>query len=298
MVSTPYRSIQCGTRAASIPPAGTGNEGDTGPSGPRSRVLIAAQVASDNRQPRRGDRAHGAEACGKRVDHDAAAAGAPRCAHTLRHDGRDRRDVREIQRVPPRLAVGPRDRFLAALDPLAKRRRRLIRQAVVIFDEIDPRSGESIGQLCELRGREAERLERRAEQGSATGARELTEPHDAEPRAAQLGEQPVGPLETGDHDPCLERDVAEQEVQELWQVTAHNRRIERDHDARATAAERLDRLDVSRDPPCDLRRNGVRRELDGLLERDVLRPRGGEPARAGEVIRHAQAHGDRGHAGC
>src|SRR5207245_1601037 len=53
MVSAPYRSIQCGTRAASIPPAGTGKAGATGPSGRRSRSLIAPQVASEkvNRPP-------------------------------------------------------------------------------------------------------------------------------------------------------------------------------------------------------------------------------------------------------
>src|SRR5439155_957904 len=48
IVSAPYRPIQCGTRAASIPPAGTGKEGDTGPSRPRSRALIAAHDASEN----------------------------------------------------------------------------------------------------------------------------------------------------------------------------------------------------------------------------------------------------------
>src|SRR5438309_2303369 len=68
--------------------------------------------------------------------------------------------------------------------------------------------------------------------------------------------------------------------------------------ARATAAERRDRLDAPRDPRRDFRGHGVGRELDGLLERDVPRRRGREPAGAGEVVRHAQAHGDRGHAGC
>src|SRR5437773_12392395 len=67
-----------------------------------------------------GDRAHGAEACGERVDHDAAAARAARGTRALHNLRGTARDVREIQRVPARLAVGPRDRFLAALDPLAK----------------------------------------------------------------------------------------------------------------------------------------------------------------------------------
>src|SRR5206468_10429603 len=173
--------------------------------------------------------------------------------------------------------VGPRDRFLAALDPLAKRRRRLIRQTVIVLDEIDPPAGESVGQPCKLGRRATEWLERRAEQGSPTGARELPEPRDAEPRATQRGEQLVRPLEPGDEDPCLERYVAEQKVQELRQVAAHRTRVERDHGAGATAAERVDRLDASRDPQRDLRRHGVRRELDGLLERDVARLRGGEP---------------------
>src|SRR5213593_728707 len=164
-----------------------------------------------------GDRAHGAEACGERVDHDAAAARAARGTRALHNLRGTARDVREIQRVPARLAVGPRDGFLAALDPLAKRRRRLIRQTVIVLDEIDPRAGESVGQLCKIGRRATKWLERRAEQGSPAGARELPEPRDAEPRATQRGEQLVRPLEPGDEDPCLERDVAEQKVQELRQ---------------------------------------------------------------------------------
>src|SRR3989440_229050 len=78
------------------------------------------------------------------------------------------------------LAVGSRDRLAAALDPLAKRRGRLIRQTVIVLDEIDPRAGESVGQLCKLGRRATEWLERRAEQGSPAGARELPEPRDAE----------------------------------------------------------------------------------------------------------------------
>src|SRR6266568_547944 len=255
-------------------------------------------VRQDRESRSGGDRAHGAEARGERVDHDAAAARAARGTRAL-HDLRGTaRDVREIQRVPTRLAVGPRDRFLAALDPLAKRRRRLVRQTVIVLDEIDPPAGESVGQLCKLGRRATEWLERRAEQGSPAGARELPEPRDAESRATQRGEQLVRPLEAGDQDPGLERDVTEQEVQELRQVAAYGAWVERNHGTGATAAERLDRLDASRDPQRDLRRHRVRGELDGLLERDVARLRGGEPTRAGEVIRHAQAHSDRGHAGC
>src|SRR2546430_15556595 len=111
--------------------------------------------------------------------------------------------------------------------------------------EIDPRAGESVGQLCKLGRRATEWLERRAEQGSPAGARELPEPRDAEERATQRGEQLVRPLEAGDQDPGLERDVTEQKVQELRQVPAHRTRVERDHGAGATAAERVDRLDAS-----------------------------------------------------
>src|SRR2546426_5015782 len=198
-----------------------------------------------DREPRGGgDRAQGAEACRKRVAHDAAAARTARGLRALHDLGRTARNVREVQRVPASLAVGPRDRLAAALDPLAKRRRRLIRQTVIVLDEIDPPAGESVGQLCKLGRRATEWLERRAEQGSPAGARELPEPGDAEPRATQRGEQLVRPLEAGDQDPCLERDVAEQKVQELRQVAAHRTPVERDHGAGATAAERLERLDA------------------------------------------------------
>jgi len=44
---------------------------------------------------------------------------------------------------------------------------------VIVLDEIDPRSGESMGQLRELRGGEPERFERRAEEGPSAGAGEL-----------------------------------------------------------------------------------------------------------------------------
>src|SRR2546426_946449 len=236
-------------------------------------------VRHDRESRSGGDRAHGAEACGERVDHDAPAARAARGTRALHDLGRTARNVREVQRVPASLAVGPRDRLAAALDPLAKRRRRLIRQTVIVLDEIDPPAGESVGQLCKLGRPATEWLARRAEQGSPAGARELPEPGDAEPRATQRGEQLVRPLEAGDQDPCLERDVAEQKVQELRQVAAYGARVERNHGTGATAAERLDGLDASRDPQRDLRRRSVRWELDGLLERDVLRPGGGEPTR-------------------
>src|SRR6266699_1016358 len=134
-----------------------------------------------DREPRGGgDRAHGAEACRKRVDHDAAAARTARGIRALHDLGRTARNVREVQRVPAGLAVGSRDRLAAALDPLAKRRGRLIRQTVIVLDEIDPRAGESVGQLCKLGRRATEWLERRAEQGSPAGARELPEPRSSD----------------------------------------------------------------------------------------------------------------------
>src|SRR2546421_1048896 len=137
-----------------------------------------------DREPRGGgDRAHGAEACRRRVDHDAAAAGAARGPRALHDLGRTARTVREVQRVPAGLAVGSRDRFAAALDPLAKRRRRLIRQTVIVLDEIDPRAGESVGQLCQLGRRATEWLERPAGPGSAPGARRAPGTRDAEWRA-------------------------------------------------------------------------------------------------------------------
>src|SRR5207244_11190727 len=116
----------------------------------------------------------------RRVDTEAAAAGAAAGVRGLPELGRPARNVREVRRVPAGLAVGSRDRLAAALDPLAKRRGPLIRQTVIVLDEIDPRAGESVGQLCKLGRRATEWLERRAEQGSPAGARELPEPRDAE----------------------------------------------------------------------------------------------------------------------
>src|SRR3989442_10796726 len=127
-----------------------------------------------------GDRAYGAEACWKRVAHDAAAARGARGPRALHDLGRTARNVREVQRVPAGLAVGTRDRLAAALDPLAKRRGRLIRQTVIVLDEIDPRAGESVGQLCKLGRRATEWLVRCAEHTRPAGARSLPEPRDAE----------------------------------------------------------------------------------------------------------------------
>src|SRR2546427_12016869 len=55
---------------------------------------------------------------------------AARAPRALPVRGRPARMVGEVQRVPAGLAAGSRDRFAAALDPLAKRRGRLIRQTV------------------------------------------------------------------------------------------------------------------------------------------------------------------------
>src|SRR2546422_4370522 len=62
--------------------------------------------------------------------------------------------------------------------------------------------------------------------------------HDALPISGERSEQLVRPLHAGDQDPGFERDVAEQQVQELGQVAAHGAGIERDHGAGATAADR------------------------------------------------------------
>src|SRR2546427_553376 len=98
-----------------MPPAGTGNEGRTEPSGARR---------------------------GRRVHDAATTSGAMGDRRPLEQRGPPTGEVGKVERVPAGLAIRPLDRVLATLHPLPKGRGWLVRQAVVVLDQVDPGEGE------------------------------------------------------------------------------------------------------------------------------------------------------------
>src|SRR5437773_402075 len=93
-----------------------------------------------------------------------AAARPAREVGPLEGRGGSRGDVGKVECVAPRLAIGARDRFLTPLDALAERRRRLIREAVIVLDDVDAAEREAIAPLREFGRREAKRLQGGAQQ--------------------------------------------------------------------------------------------------------------------------------------
>src|SRR5207237_7075220 len=132
----------------------------------------------------------------------------------LEHRGHSTGDVGKVERVPAGFAIRPLDRFLATRHPLPKRRGWLVRQAVVVLDEVDPGESESVGALRELRRGYAERLERGTEQRAPGCAGELPHARDALARPAERSEQLERPFDACHDDARLQRDVAEQQVEE------------------------------------------------------------------------------------
>src|SRR2546427_11679550 len=107
--------------------------------------------------------AHGVEPGRQRV-HDRAAAPRPaREGGPLECRGGARRHIGKVQCIAARYAVGARDRLLAPLDALPERRRRLIREAVIVLDDVDAAEREAIASLREFGRREAKRLQGGAE---------------------------------------------------------------------------------------------------------------------------------------
>ena len=110
-------------------------------------------------------------------------------------------------------------------------------------------------------------------------------------RPAERSEQLERPFDARHDHARLQRDVAEQQVEELRHLAAHDRRIVRDHAAPPSVAERLDRLDPADDARNHVGGEGVRRQLHRLLERDLARARGGGAlVGAVDVVGDTQIH--------
>src|SRR5205807_8232140 len=98
-----------------------------------------------------------------------------------------------------------------------------------------------------------------------------------------------GVVATRHADAGLHRDSAEQKVEELRNLAAHDGRMVRDHAAPAPLAQRLDRLDPAHNARSHVGGESIRRQLDRLLERDLAGAGGGGAVvGAVDVIRDAQ----------
>jgi hypothetical protein len=225
----------------------------------------------------------------QRADQESAAPDAFSQLHTLLQLRGPARHVRKIQAVSARPGVGQGDRFLATEEPLLERGTRLIAQAVIVLDQIDSAQREVVSPPGQLACRQPHRLQRRTEQGAPLGhPAQSTQPLHAVTRPGEPPEQTLRPVDLRDPDSLLERDVAEEQIQQLGDLVTDRLRIVRDDGAPARRAHPVDRIHAADHEPFDLVAERALRKLDRLLQRDLSGPfRGVRLFAAGQVVGHA-----------
>jgi len=132
-----------------------------------------------------------------------------------------------------------------------------------------PIEADEAGQVV---GRSAAGFQRCGQQGASEHAQQRPQTGHAEPRALQARDHGFGKFEVRQPDSVLDRDIPEEKVQELWNLTRGQRRIVANCDAGffRTSGEGVDGADRSNDF-CRRRYsvdNGFR-HLHGLLAGDV-----------------------------
>ena len=144
-------------------------------------------------------------------------------------------------------------------DALGERRVGLVRQAVVVLDEVDAAAGELLRQLRQPRRRHALRLQRRAGERTAERADAAAQAVDAVARAAERRGEIGRNVHVQQHDVRVQRGVAEHHVEELPGIAADGGGGEADADVEDVAAAVLDRFDLAHDVAQDLRLRRWRR---------------------------------------
>ena len=91
------------------------------------------------------DPGHGLEPGQPRTDQEPAGAGVPREGRPPRHLLGARRDVWHVEAAQPGLGVGPADGLGRLPHPLLEPAERLVSQAVIVLDDVDPSQGQAVG---------------------------------------------------------------------------------------------------------------------------------------------------------
>ena len=175
-----------------------------------------------------------------------------------------------IERAPAGLPVGARHRRGTAGDALGEGAERLVGQAVVVLDQVDPAQGQAVGERRQRLGAKPHRLDRGAEERPVRHAKQGAQPGLAEPRPPQGAAQGLGQFDAHQPDAGLEADVAEQAVEELGQVAGgHLGRIANDG-LPAVFTDPIQRDDLPDDLVADGRAlDQVLWELHRLLDTDI-----------------------------
>ncbi len=196
--------------------------------------------------------------------------------------------------------VGLAHRGLAGAHALGEGMETLVRQPVVVLDDVDARAREEAAERGEPLDGEADWLERGAGERALAHGGQVAQAERAELRTGQrlLAPRPflwVRQLEVGELNVLLDRRVAEEDVEELRRVVAGRADGKIDDDRVLVRAER-GHGDEPADDVLEHERIAQRgaRQLDGLLQQQRL-DAGVKVVlgRGGDVVRDAQ-RGPRG----
>mmetsp|Transcript_3114 Transcript_3114/g.14043 ORF Transcript_3114/g.14043 Transcript_3114/m.14043 type:complete len:221 (+) Transcript_3114:591-1253(+) len=125
-------------------------------------------------------------------------------------------DARRVDASAARLLVGPVHSLGARADPLVVPRVRLVREAVVVLDDVDAALGELVRHPRELRGGAAHRLERRHEHHRAVGdPSQFAQTLDAKLGTRVVAEHAGGHANVRDHHALLHARVSKDDVHQL-----------------------------------------------------------------------------------
>ena len=251
----------------------------------------------------RDDLGHEREAEKHGGDHDGADAFVLGELELLDDGGWGAHDVGHVDGLAAGGAVDLPHGFLAGADAVAKGMETLVREAVVVLDDVDAGAREQAAEDGEALGAEADGLERGAGERAVGNAGDLAQTERAELRPGQ-GFVAAGPvlgareLKVGEEDVVLERGVAKEDVEELRGVVAGGADGKIDDDEVLVGGDGGDGDEAAEDVLEDERvaERGAG-ELDGLLEEQRF-DAGVEVAlvRGGDVIGDAQG-GPRGGGG-